>query len=98
MLNLVVTLLIIALIAAVLGFGGIAGAAVGIAKIVFLGRAAVVCRRRDRGDDPDSLTPDISPIFSEAEKHSERRPRNFPASTAFALTTDPDRGDTPCIR
>jgi uncharacterized membrane protein YtjA (UPF0391 family) len=36
MLNLVVTLLIIALIAAVLGFGGIAGAAVGIAKIVFL--------------------------------------------------------------
>jgi uncharacterized membrane protein YtjA (UPF0391 family) len=31
----VVTLLIIALIAALLGFGGIAGAAVGIAKIVF---------------------------------------------------------------
>jgi uncharacterized membrane protein YtjA (UPF0391 family) len=36
MLNLVVTLLIIALIAAVLGFGGIASAAVGIAKVVFL--------------------------------------------------------------
>jgi uncharacterized membrane protein YtjA (UPF0391 family) len=35
MLNLIVTLLIIALIAAVLGFGGIASAAVGIAKIVF---------------------------------------------------------------
>jgi uncharacterized membrane protein YtjA (UPF0391 family) len=35
MLNLVVTLLIIALVAAVLGFGGIAMAAVGIAKIVF---------------------------------------------------------------
>ena len=35
MLSLVVTLLIIALNAAVLGFGGIAGAAVGIAKIVF---------------------------------------------------------------
>jgi uncharacterized membrane protein YtjA (UPF0391 family) len=35
MLNLVVTLLIIALIAAVLGFGGIAGAAVEIAKIIF---------------------------------------------------------------
>jgi uncharacterized membrane protein YtjA (UPF0391 family) len=35
MLNLVVTLLIIALVAAVLGFGGIAGAAIGIAKIVF---------------------------------------------------------------
>jgi uncharacterized membrane protein YtjA (UPF0391 family) len=35
MLNLVVTLLIIALIAAVLGFGGIAGAAVGLAKIIF---------------------------------------------------------------
>ncbi len=35
MLNLVVTLLIIALIAAVLGFGGIATAAVGIAKLVF---------------------------------------------------------------
>lgn len=35
MLNLIVTLLIIALIAAVLGFGGIAGAAVGIAKIIF---------------------------------------------------------------
>ena len=33
---LVVTLLIIALIAGVLGFGGIAGAAVGIAKIVFV--------------------------------------------------------------
>lgn len=36
MLDLVVTLLIIALIAAVLGFGGIATAAVGIAKVVFL--------------------------------------------------------------
>jgi uncharacterized membrane protein YtjA (UPF0391 family) len=36
MLNLVVTLLIIALIAAVLGFGGIASAAVGIAKVIFL--------------------------------------------------------------
>ncbi len=36
MLNLVVTLLIIALIAGLLGFGGIAGAAVGIAKIVFV--------------------------------------------------------------
>jgi len=36
MLNLAVTLLIIALIAAVLGFGGIAGAAVGIAKIIFM--------------------------------------------------------------
>jgi uncharacterized membrane protein YtjA (UPF0391 family) len=35
MLGLVVTLLIIALVAAVLGFGGIAGAAVGLAKIVF---------------------------------------------------------------
>jgi uncharacterized membrane protein YtjA (UPF0391 family) len=35
MLNLAVTLLIIALIAAVLGFGGIAGTAVGLAKIVF---------------------------------------------------------------
>ena len=35
MLGLVATLLIIALIAAVLGFGGIAGAAVGLAKIVF---------------------------------------------------------------
>ena len=35
MLGLVVTLLIIALIAALLGFGGIAGAAVGMAKIVF---------------------------------------------------------------
>jgi uncharacterized membrane protein YtjA (UPF0391 family) len=34
MLNLIVTLLIIALIAAVLGFGGIASAAVGIAKII----------------------------------------------------------------
>jgi uncharacterized membrane protein YtjA (UPF0391 family) len=35
MLNLVVTLLIIALIAAVLGFGGIASTAVGLAKVVF---------------------------------------------------------------
>jgi uncharacterized membrane protein YtjA (UPF0391 family) len=35
MLNLVITLLVVALIAAVLGFGGIAGAAVGIAKIIF---------------------------------------------------------------
>jgi uncharacterized membrane protein YtjA (UPF0391 family) len=35
MLNLIVTLLIIALIAAVLGFGGIAFAAVGMAKLVF---------------------------------------------------------------
>jgi uncharacterized membrane protein YtjA (UPF0391 family) len=36
MLNLVVTPLIIVLVAAVLGFGGIAGAAMGIAKIVFV--------------------------------------------------------------
>ena len=35
MLSWVITFLIIALIAAVLGFGGIAGAAVGIAKIIF---------------------------------------------------------------
>jgi uncharacterized membrane protein YtjA (UPF0391 family) len=35
MLSLVITLLIIALIVGILGFGGIAGAAVGIAKIVF---------------------------------------------------------------
>jgi uncharacterized membrane protein YtjA (UPF0391 family) len=35
MLNLVVTLLVIALIAAVLGFGGIAMAAVGLAKVIF---------------------------------------------------------------
>ena len=35
MLSLVITLLVIALIAGVLGFGGIAFAAVGIAKIVF---------------------------------------------------------------
>lgn len=35
MLSLVITLLVIALIAGSLGFGGIAGAAVGIAKIVF---------------------------------------------------------------
>jgi len=35
MLNLFVTLLIIALVAAVLGFGGIAGAAIGLAKVIF---------------------------------------------------------------
>jgi uncharacterized membrane protein YtjA (UPF0391 family) len=35
MLNLVVTLLIIALVAGVLGFGGVEIAAIGIAKIVF---------------------------------------------------------------
>jgi uncharacterized membrane protein YtjA (UPF0391 family) len=35
MLNWVVTLLIVALIAALLGFGGIAGAAVEIAKVIF---------------------------------------------------------------
>lgn len=35
MLNLVIALLIIALIAAVFGFGGIVTAAVGIAKIIF---------------------------------------------------------------
>jgi uncharacterized membrane protein YtjA (UPF0391 family) len=35
MLNLVITLLVIALIAGILGFGGIAGAAVGFAKIIF---------------------------------------------------------------
>ena len=35
MLNWAIAFLVIALIAAVLGFGGIAGAAVGIAKIVF---------------------------------------------------------------
>jgi|TARA_R110000822_G_scaffold103354_9_gene229971 uncharacterized membrane protein YtjA (UPF0391 family) len=36
MLRLAIAFLVIALIAAVLGFGGIAGASVGIAKIVFL--------------------------------------------------------------
>ena len=46
MLDLVVTLLIIALIAAVLGFGGIATAAVGIAKIVFLPRSLGRCERQ----------------------------------------------------
>lgn len=35
MLGWVVTFLIIALIAGVLGFGGIAGASIGIAKIIF---------------------------------------------------------------
>ena len=35
MLSWAITFLVIALIAAVLGFGGIAGAAVGIAKILF---------------------------------------------------------------
>ena len=35
MLSWAITFLIIALIAAVLGFGGIAGTAVGIAKIIF---------------------------------------------------------------
>ncbi len=35
MIRLAATFLIIALIAAVLGFGGLAGAAVGIAKILF---------------------------------------------------------------
>jgi uncharacterized membrane protein YtjA (UPF0391 family) len=35
MLHLVITLLIIALIAGLLGFGGIAGTAVGLAKIIF---------------------------------------------------------------
>lgn len=35
MLGLVITLLIIAIIAAIFGFGGIAGAAVGFAKIIF---------------------------------------------------------------
>jgi uncharacterized membrane protein YtjA (UPF0391 family) len=36
MLHLVITLLVIALIAGLLGFGGIAGTAVGFAKIVFV--------------------------------------------------------------
>jgi uncharacterized membrane protein YtjA (UPF0391 family) len=36
MFQLVITLLIIGLIAALLGFGGIAGTAVGLAKIVFV--------------------------------------------------------------
>ncbi|MCF4164900.1 DUF1328 domain-containing protein [Zavarzinia compransoris] len=35
MLGWVITFLVIALIAAVLGFGGIAGTAVGIAKLIF---------------------------------------------------------------
>ena len=35
MLGLIVTLLIIGLVAAVLGFGGIAGASFGLAKILF---------------------------------------------------------------
>ncbi len=35
MLRWIITFLVIALIAAVLGFGGIAGAAAGIAKIIF---------------------------------------------------------------
>jgi uncharacterized membrane protein YtjA (UPF0391 family) len=35
MLGLVITLLIVAIVAAIFGFGGIAGAAVGFAKIIF---------------------------------------------------------------
>jgi uncharacterized membrane protein YtjA (UPF0391 family) len=35
MLGLVITFLIIAIVAAIFGFGGIAGAAVGFAKIIF---------------------------------------------------------------
>lgn len=35
MLNLIVTLLIIGLIAAVLGFGGVAGASFALAKVIF---------------------------------------------------------------
>ena len=42
MLSLVITLLIIALIAGILGFGGIAGAAVGIAENRVLCRASAV--------------------------------------------------------
>jgi uncharacterized membrane protein YtjA (UPF0391 family) len=48
MLSLVVTLLVIALIAALLGFGGIAGAAVGIAKIIFLRCSRFVRHLADR--------------------------------------------------
>ena len=51
MLSLVVTLLIIALIAALLGFGGIAGAAVGIAKIVFFVALVLFCDLFDRRRD-----------------------------------------------
>jgi uncharacterized membrane protein YtjA (UPF0391 family) len=36
MLQLVITLLVIGLIAGLLGFGGIAGTAVGLAKIIFV--------------------------------------------------------------
>jgi uncharacterized membrane protein YtjA (UPF0391 family) len=36
MLHLVITLLIIAIIAGLLGFGGIAGTAVGLAKVIFV--------------------------------------------------------------
>jgi uncharacterized membrane protein YtjA (UPF0391 family) len=36
MFQLVITLLIIGLIAALLGFGGIAGTAVGLAKVIFV--------------------------------------------------------------
>jgi uncharacterized membrane protein YtjA (UPF0391 family) len=36
MFQLVITLLVIGLIAALLGFGGIAGTAVGLAKVVFV--------------------------------------------------------------
>ena len=44
MLSLVVTLLIIALIAGILGFGGIAGIAVGIAKIVFFVASVLIVK------------------------------------------------------
>ena len=62
MLSLVVTLLIIALIAAVLGFGGIAGAAVGIAEDRLLRRPRPVhhfadCGRHARRLRPAPLSP-----------------------------------------
>ena len=51
MLSWAVTFLIIALVAAVLGFGGIAGSAVGLAKMIFfvflvLFAVSLVCGRR----------------------------------------------------
>ena len=57
MLNLVVTLLIIALIAAVLGFGGIAGAAIGNRQDRVFRRYRAVSDFADRGRHARQLWP-----------------------------------------
>ena len=84
MLGWALTFLVIALIAALLGFGGIAGTAVGIAKIIFFVAIILFLISADRGSDarPRGLAgePELADICG---TEAAGPPVETPAASAF---------------